>query len=285
MTATLAEPWNRLVGQARAVERMERAAQRPLHSYLLVGSKGADLLTAARCFASALVSPDRDPRTTELVLKGLHPDVVEFEPESTVISVAQAREEIVPEAWASPIETSSARKVLLVLEAERLQLEAENALLKTFEEPPASTVIVLVTLGAEGAGAAVAMAAVILIAQQLDSTRSEQAVRAPAVGDNLGVAGQHREPLLQLPHFFFHLLARLKGYDEFLRHIDALASAGVASLAGRPRLDLKHAEVPQFDPPLLDQRLDGGEVDDGRDERPAHERGVEARRDDGHLAL
>jgi DNA polymerase-3 subunit delta' len=124
---------------------MERASERPVHSYMIVGSKGADLLTAARCFASALVSPDLDARTVELVLKAAHPDVVEFEPESTVISVAQAREEIVPEAWASPIETSSARKVLLVLEAERLQLEAENALLKTFEEPPASTVIVLVT--------------------------------------------------------------------------------------------------------------------------------------------
>jgi DNA polymerase III subunit delta' len=138
-------PWGRLVGQERAVALMERAAERPVHSYMLVGSKGADLLTAARCFASALVTPERDPRTLELVLKGAHPDVIEFEPESTVISVAQARGEIVPEAWTSPIETTSARKVLLVLEAERLQLEAENALLKTFEEPPESTVIVLVT--------------------------------------------------------------------------------------------------------------------------------------------
>ncbi|MBM3670684.1 MAG: hypothetical protein FJW86_00620 [Actinobacteria bacterium] len=144
MSTTVAEPWTHLVGQERAIARMERAAERPVHSYLLVGSKGADLLMAARCFASVLISADRDPRTTELVLKGVHPDVVEFEPESTVISVAQGKE-IVREAWASPIETSSVRKVLLVLEAERLKLEAENALLKTFEEPPASTVIVLVT--------------------------------------------------------------------------------------------------------------------------------------------
>jgi DNA polymerase-3 subunit delta' len=123
---------------------MQRAAARPVHSYLLVGTKGADLQSAARSFAAALVSPDTDERTIELVLKGAHPDVVEFEPETTVISVAQARE-IVSEAWTSPIEQSSARKVLVVLEAERLQLEAENALLKTFEEPPPTTVIVLVS--------------------------------------------------------------------------------------------------------------------------------------------
>src|SRR5581483_9984708 len=144
-SVTAATVWERLPGQARAVALMERAAQRPVHSYLLVGAKGADLQTAARCFAAALVSSEADERAVDLVLKGAHPDVVEFEPETTVISVAQARTEIVPEAWTSPIEPSSVRKVLVVLEAERLQLEAENALLKTFEEPPESTVIVLVT--------------------------------------------------------------------------------------------------------------------------------------------
>jgi len=137
--------WDRLVGQERAVALMQRAAERPVHTYLLVGTKGADLQVAARSFAAALVSGDADARTVELVLKGAHPDVVEFEPETTVLSVAQARDEIVPEAWSSPIEPTSARKVLVVFEAERLQLEAENALLKTFEEPPASTVIMLVT--------------------------------------------------------------------------------------------------------------------------------------------
>jgi DNA polymerase-3 subunit delta' len=145
MTDTHVDPWAGLAGQERAVALMVRAAARPVHAYLLVGAKGADLLMAARCFAIALIAPESDARTVGLVLKGAHPDVVEFEPESTVISVAQAREEIVPEAFASPIEPSSARKVLVVLEAERLQLEAENALLKTFEEPPASTVILLVT--------------------------------------------------------------------------------------------------------------------------------------------
>jgi DNA polymerase-3 subunit delta' len=133
-----------MIGQERAVASMERAAARPVHSYLLVGNKGADLQSAARNFAAALVAPGAEERTVDLVLKGAHPDVVEFEPETTVISVAQARE-IVSEAWASPIEPSSARKVLVVLEAERLQLEAENALLKTFEEPPPSTVILLVS--------------------------------------------------------------------------------------------------------------------------------------------
>ena len=64
-----------------------------------------------------------------------------------VITVDQAREEIIPEAWRSPIESN--RKVLILLEAERLQPEAANALLKTFEEPPDRTVMVLVSEAAD----------------------------------------------------------------------------------------------------------------------------------------
>jgi DNA polymerase-3 subunit delta' len=124
---------------------MQRAAKRPVHAYLLAGPKDADLVRAARCFATVLVDPEPDARTIELVLKGAHPDVPEFEPELTVMSIDQAREEIIPEAWRAPVEPRSARKVLLVFEPERLSDPAQGALLKTFEEPPASTVIVLVS--------------------------------------------------------------------------------------------------------------------------------------------
>jgi len=57
------------------------------------------------------------------------------------------RERIIPEASRSPIE--GARKVVVIFEAERLvfarRTESANALLKTIEEPPARTVMLLVT--------------------------------------------------------------------------------------------------------------------------------------------
>jgi DNA polymerase III subunit delta' len=56
------------------------------------------------------------------------------------------RERILPEAARAPVEAE--RKVLILFEAERLrgnQNESANAMLKTLEEPPARTVIVLVT--------------------------------------------------------------------------------------------------------------------------------------------
>ena len=136
-------PWDAIVGQDRAVKQLQRAAARPGHAYLVAGPRGAGVVDAARAFAAALIAPDGDDRTTDLVRRRLHPDVAEFEPERTVITVDQARDEIIPEVWSAPIE--SGRKVVLLLEAERLQPEAANALLKTFEEPPERTVIVLVS--------------------------------------------------------------------------------------------------------------------------------------------
>jgi DNA polymerase-3 subunit delta' len=134
--------WERVVGQERAVGLLQRAAERRVHAYLLVGPRGSGLEDAARCFAAAMIAPDNDPRVQDLVLRGMHPDVVEFEPEGNMILVAQAQA-IIAEAHRAPIE--SAQKVVAVFEADKLNEQASNKLLKTVEEPPARSTIVLVT--------------------------------------------------------------------------------------------------------------------------------------------
>jgi DNA polymerase III subunit delta' len=134
--------WERVVRQERAVGLLQRAAERPVHAYLLVGPRGSGLEDAARCFAAEIVAPDGDPRVQDLVLRGMHPDVVEFEPEGNMILVAQA-EAIMREAHRAPIEAEG--KVVAVFEADRLNEQASNKLLKTIEEPPARSTIVLIT--------------------------------------------------------------------------------------------------------------------------------------------
>lgn len=116
-------------------------AARPAHAYLLVGPRGSGVEELARDLAAALVAPD-DERALNLVHRGLHPDVVEFEPVARTYSVRDdVRPRILPEAHRSPIEGE--RKVLVLYEADRLE-DAANALLKTLEEPPARTHFVLV---------------------------------------------------------------------------------------------------------------------------------------------
>jgi DNA polymerase-3 subunit delta' len=136
-----------VVGQDQALATLERAAARPVHAYLLVGPRGSGVEEAARGFAALLIGVAGDERGRGLVARGVHPDVVEFEPSGASYLVdADVRKRILPEAARAPIEGD--RKVLVLFEAERLrgnQNESANALLKTLEEPPARTVVVLVT--------------------------------------------------------------------------------------------------------------------------------------------
>lgn len=137
--------WDRIVGQERAVALLQRAAERPVHAYLLVGPRGSGTSEAARCFAAAVIAPD-DDRASDLAQLGRHPDIVEIDPADNEIRVEHAQE-IVAEAHSSAIE--SERKAIVVFDAERLNESAANKLLKTLEEPPPSVVIILVTAAAD----------------------------------------------------------------------------------------------------------------------------------------
>lgn len=136
-----------LVGQERAVERLRRASERPSHAYLLVGPRGSGVEDAARDFAALLIGVADDERSLGLVQRGLHPDVVEFAPGGASYRVKEdIRDSILPEASRAPIEAE--RRALILFEAERLrgnQNESANAMLKTIEEPPPSTIVLLVT--------------------------------------------------------------------------------------------------------------------------------------------
>ena len=140
--------WAALLGQdlSRLICRGAPLPSPATHPYRRLRGAGTADVARGRS-RPRLVAPDGDERTVSLVARRVHPDVIEYEPERMVITVDQAREEIIPEAWRSPIESN--RKVLILLEAERLQPEAANALLKTFEEPPDRTVMVLVSEAAD----------------------------------------------------------------------------------------------------------------------------------------
>lgn len=152
--------WQGLDGQDDAVALLQRSIERPVHAYLLTGARGTSFELGARHLAAALTAAD-DEDAVRRVLAGFHPDVVEFRPEGVMYTLANeiraprggesfARDRllprVVPEAHAAP--TEGARKVIVIHEAERLQGnqgEAANMLLKTLEEPPPRTVLILTT--------------------------------------------------------------------------------------------------------------------------------------------
>lgn len=140
--------WDQVVGQPEARARLTRAAAAPVHAYLFTGPEGVGTLRAARAFAALLLSAEADAagdlrsseRIRRLALAGLHPDGIEFRPQGAAWRVDEANE-IVGAAMRSPME--GRRKVIIVPEAHAIDLGAIGRLLKVIEEPPASTVFVL----------------------------------------------------------------------------------------------------------------------------------------------
>jgi DNA polymerase III subunit delta' len=131
-----------VVGQEHAVAQLSAAARRPVHAYLLHGPPGSGKRAAARALAAALLCPRGGCgacNACRRALEGTHPDLVVVERTGASISVADAQT-IVTRAQRRPLEAS--RQVLMVADV-HLARESVPALLKTVEEPPPSTVFVL----------------------------------------------------------------------------------------------------------------------------------------------
>lgn len=143
--AATGDPWDAVVGQDEAVARLRVAVGRPVHAYLLVGPRGSGVRTAATVFAGELLAaaapePERAERDRALARREHHPDVVIVEPEGPAFLVEQA-DQVVREASRSPVE--AARKIIVADRFHTAEPAVAPKLLKTIEEPPSTTIMVL----------------------------------------------------------------------------------------------------------------------------------------------
>lgn len=72
----------------------------------------------------------------------VHPDVRSYSPDGAFIKIDQMRD-LIREVFFKPFE--GRRRVFVIDQAHRLRLEAANAILKTLEEPPETSLLILVT--------------------------------------------------------------------------------------------------------------------------------------------
>ena len=134
-----------VLGNEAALRMLEKAlAGGVSHAYLFHGPVGVGKRTVARRFGAALVAGDADAE--DRARRGLHPDLVEVLPEGVFTTIGQVRE-VLRQAASRPFE--GARRVF-VLEADTLNVQASNALLKTLESPEGETVFVLLASSREG---------------------------------------------------------------------------------------------------------------------------------------
>jgi len=148
-------------GQDRAVAALRRAirSRRTAHAYLFAGPPGVGKNTTALLFARALVCTARTTDAADSCDKcpaclqaqhGNHPDIYRIEPEGAgrLIPIKVLRDRDTGEGLLRDLSLKSfsgGHKVVLIDDAHTMNDEAANCLLKTLEEPPPGSVIILIT--------------------------------------------------------------------------------------------------------------------------------------------
>lgn len=143
--------WDTLVGQTEAVRRLRAAVSSPVHAYMFFGPQGVGKRQAAQVFAGELLAetdPSGASRHRRLAEQRNHADIVAFAPSGNNLRLGSRADPgeipaIISEATRSP--TASTRKVVIVEEFQSADPPASSALLKLVEEPPQSTIFVLLS--------------------------------------------------------------------------------------------------------------------------------------------
>ena len=145
-----------VVGHKDIIQYIKNAVEQKKlsHAYILNGQRGSGKKLLARLFAMTLQceSGQSDPcgecRSCMQTKSGNQPDIITLVHEKpTSISVDEIREQLNGDILIKPY--SSPYKIYIVPEADLMTVQAQNALLKTLEEPPEYAVIFLLTENAD----------------------------------------------------------------------------------------------------------------------------------------
>ncbi len=142
-----------VIGHNKPIELLQRAIlnDRVVHSYLFLGNEGIGKKWVALQFAKALNCLERRADEADACNRcisckkigdRLHPDVLVLEPEGQALKVDQVRQMQSDLAY-RPYEGK--RRVCILTAADRMAPNMSNILLKTLEEPPLHTVIILLS--------------------------------------------------------------------------------------------------------------------------------------------
>ena len=143
-------------GNNPLVEQLRRSAAsgRSSHAYLFLGGAGAGKRLIANTFAKALQCegekrPCDSCKSCHAFNHGNHPDVIYFQPlkNGKTYTIEDVREQLLETVDLKPFQYE--KKIYIIEKADTLNIQSQNALLKTLEEPPAHAVFLLLAERAE----------------------------------------------------------------------------------------------------------------------------------------
>ena len=141
-----------VVGHEDIISRFRSSieAGKVSHAYIISGEEGSGRSSLAYCFAKTLQceqggkdSCDTCPSCHQMDT-GNHPDVIYVtHSKPGVITVDEIREQVVNNMDIKPYK--SRYKIYIIKDGEKMNVQAENALLKTIEEPPEYGIVIIIT--------------------------------------------------------------------------------------------------------------------------------------------
>lgn len=141
-----------IIGQEQLKEHLQNSISmnKVSHAYILNGERGSGKEFIAKVFSAALqcekggIEPCMECHSCKQALNGNQPDIIFVSHEKpNTISVEDIRAQINNDIVIKPY--SSPRKIYIINEGEKMTVQAQNALLKTLEEPPEYAVILILT--------------------------------------------------------------------------------------------------------------------------------------------
>jgi DNA polymerase-3 subunit delta' len=145
-----------IIGHEKIKEHLQKAIESDhvSHAYILTGETGMGRKSLANAFSMTLLcekgksEPCMECHACKQVMTNNHPDLIFVTHEKPgSIGVDDIREQINDTIMIRPY--SSYYKIYIVDEAEKMTVQAQNALLKTIEEPPSYAIIMLLTTNQE----------------------------------------------------------------------------------------------------------------------------------------
>ncbi|OOB78988.1 MAG: hypothetical protein BEN19_08390 [Epulopiscium sp. Nuni2H_MBin003] len=120
------------------------------HSYIFYGQTGVGKHTMARMVAKSLLceqnpfdTPCEECKSCFMINSNNNPDLIEINKDTQIIKIESIKEKLIKNINIKPY--FGKYKIYIISDADTLQADSQNAILKTIEEPPIYAIIILMT--------------------------------------------------------------------------------------------------------------------------------------------
>ena len=143
--------FGQIIGHSEVIEHLQKGIRenKVSHAYIFAGEKGSGKKTMAEIFATTLQCQGRGEvacgtcQSCMQAESGNQPDIKWVTHEKASIGVDDVRNQVNQDIAIKPY--SSPYKIYIIPDGEKMTEQAQNALLKTIEEPPEYAVVILLT--------------------------------------------------------------------------------------------------------------------------------------------